>query len=150
MHRFALAAVLAAAAGFGPAGLSPVGLAHAQSRAYGYEAELAQAARRAAVTAGGVQWTCAATRCTASGRGGNVSVKGCSELARAVGPVAAYRSEIKTLPEGSLRECNRIAQAAGAGAAKAAKAPAKPQRAATPEIQFTGVAPGGETAERRQ
>jgi hypothetical protein len=136
MHRFALAAALAAVAD----------LAHAQAKTYGYEAELAQAARRVAAAAGGVQWTCSGTRCTASGRGGNVSVKGCSELARAVGPIAGYRSEIKTLPDADLRECNRIAQSATGAAAKAAKAPARPQRASTPEIQFTGVAPVGEAA----
>ena len=73
MHRIAFAAVLAAGAG----------LAQAQGKTFSYETELAQAARRAAATAGGVSWTCAGTRCTASGRGGNVSVKGCSELARA-------------------------------------------------------------------
>lgn len=136
MHRFALAAILAAAAG----------LAHAQGRIFSYEAELAQAARRAATTAGGVNWTCSGTRCTASGRGGNVSVKGCSELARSVGPIARYRSEIKELAAADLRECNRVAQAAGGASAKAAKAPAKPQRATTPEIAFTGVAPGGDPA----
>jgi hypothetical protein len=136
MHRIAFAAVLAAAAG----------LAHAQGRIFSYEAELAQAARRAAATAGGVSWTCAGTRCTASGRGGNVSVKGCSELGRAVGPIARYRSEIKELAAADLRECNRIAQAAGGAAAKTAKAPAKPQRATTPEIAFTGVAQGGDAA----
>lgn len=136
MHRFALVVLFAAAAG----------LAYAQGKTFSYEAELAQAARRAAATAGGVKWTCSGTRCTASGRGGNVSVKGCSELARAVGPIARYRSEIKELPAADLRECNRLAQAAGGAAAKAAKGPAKPQRATTPEIAFTGVAPGGEAA----
>jgi hypothetical protein len=136
MHRIAFAAMLAAAAG----------LAHAQGKTFSYEAELGQAARRAATTAGGVAWTCTATRCTASGRGGNVSVKGCSELARAVGPIARYRSEIKALSAADLGECNRIAQGAGGAAAKAAKGPAKPQRATTPEIAFTGVAPGGAAA----
>lgn len=141
MHRIALAVLLAAAAG----------LAEAQGKTYSYEAELAQAARRAAATAGGVSWTCIGTRCTASGRGGNVSVKGCSELGRAVGPIARYRSEIKELAAADLRECNRLAQTGGGAAAKAAKAPAKPQRATTPEIAFTGVASGGEAApaERR-
>ena len=141
MHRIAFAAVLAAAAGF----------AHAEGKIFSYEAELAQVARRAAATAGGVNWTCAGTRCTASGRGGNVSVKGCSALVRAVGPIARYRSEIKELAAADLRECNRVAQAAGGAAAKAAKAPAKPQRATTPEIAFTGVAPGVEatSAERK-
>jgi hypothetical protein len=141
MHRFALALALAAAAG----------LAHAQGKVYGYEADLAQPARRSAVTAGGVSWTCTGARCTASGRGGNVSVRGCSELARAVGPIAGYRSEIKTLATADLRECNRLAQGAAGGAGKAAKAPARPQRATTPEIQFTGIAAGAEAAaaERR-
>jgi hypothetical protein len=130
MHRLAVVALLAAAAG----------LAHAQAGTYAYEAELAQPARRAAATAGGVAWTCTDTRCTARGRGGNVSVRGCSQLARAVGPIARYRSEIKALAEPDLRECNRIAQAGGGAAAKPAKAPARPQRATTSEISFTGAA----------
>jgi len=139
MLRIALAVLLAAAAGLAPA----------QPRTYGYEAELAQPARRAAATAGGVKWSCTGARCTASGRGGNVSVRGCSALARAVGPVASYRSEIKSLAAADLRECNRLAQ--GGGAAKAAQAPARPQRATTPEITFTGIAAGAEAAavERR-
>jgi hypothetical protein len=136
MHRLAVVALLAAAAG----------LAHAQAGTYAYEAELAQTARRAAATAGGVAWTCTDTRCTARGRGGNVSVRGCSQLARAVGPIARYRSEIKGLAEPELRECNRIAQAGGA-AAKAAKGPAGPQRATTPEISFTGAAAGAAPAQ---
>lgn len=144
MHRYALAAVLAAAVG------AATDLAHAQPKTYVYEAELAQPARRATAAAGGVTWTCAGTRCTASGRGGKVSVRGCRELARAVGPVAAYHSEIMTLSDADLRECNRLAQGAG-GASKAARAPARPQRATTPEIAFTGVATGAEAApaERR-
>jgi hypothetical protein len=44
MHRIAFAAVLAAAAG----------LAQAQGKIFSYEAELAQAARRTAATASGV------------------------------------------------------------------------------------------------
>lgn len=141
MHGLALAILLAAAAA------AP---AHAQGKVYGYDAELAQPAHRAAATAGGVKWSCAGARCSATGRGGNVSVRGCSELARAVGAVASYRSEIKALGDASLRECNRLAQGAG-GAAKAARAPARPQRATTSEITFTGVAAGAEaaSAERR-
>jgi hypothetical protein len=139
MLRIALAVLLAAAAD----------LVHAQAKVYGYEAELAQPARRAAVAAGGVKWSCSGARCTASGRGGNVSVRGCSQLARAVGPVTAYRSEVKSLAAADLRECNRLAL--GAGAAKAAQAPARPQRVTTPEITFTGIAAGAEAAaaERR-
>lgn len=136
MHRFALAIALAAAAG----------LAHGQAKSFAYEAELAQPAPRASANAGGVTWSCTGARCTARGRGGNVSVKGCAELARAVGPVVAYRSEIKSLAGASLRECNR--RALGGGAASV-KAPARPQRTTTPEIAFTGVAPAGDTAERR-
>jgi hypothetical protein len=132
-----VAAALAAATGF----------AHAQSRVYAYEAELAQGAKRATVTAGGVRWSCTGTRCTASGRGGNVSVRGCSELARAVGPVARYQSEIRQLADADLRECNRLAQAPAAASAKAAKGPAKPQRATTAEIRFTGIAPSGAPAQ---
>jgi hypothetical protein len=130
MRRLVLVALLGSAAG----------LAHAQARTFAYEADLAQATKRSAVTAGGVAWSCADTRCVASGRGGNVSVGGCSQLARVVGPITRYRSEIKVLAEPGVRECNRIAQAAGDATAKAAKGAASPQRATTPEIVFTGVA----------
>jgi GAF domain-containing protein len=60
MHRIAFATMLAGAAG----------LAQAKARTYAYEAELAQAVRGAAATAGGVSGTYAGTRCTArhSGR----------------------------------------------------------------------------------
>ena len=129
MHRFVVVLLSLAAS-----------LAHAQARIFAYEAELAQNARRAAVTAGGVGWTCTANRCTASGRGGNVSVQGCSELARAVGPIARYRSEIKELAGADLQECNRIAQTAGARLAK-------PQRATAPEISYTGIAAGSAPAQ---
>jgi hypothetical protein len=120
---------------------------HAADRTYAYTAETVSTAKRASVTAGGVAWTCAGTRCTANGRGGRVSTKGCSELARAVGPIAAYRSETNRLDAAGLEECNRIAQggapATKAGAAAAAKPPAKPagpQRATTDELTFTGIA----------
>ena len=136
MHRFVVVLLALAAS-----------LAHAQSRIFAYEAELEQAARRAATIAGGVRWTCSGTRCSASGRGGNVSVKGCSELARAVGPIARYRSEIKELAGADLQECNRNAQAAGGAAAKSATGLAKPQRATASEISFTGSAAGSDRAQ---
>jgi hypothetical protein len=128
--------------------LACVAPVRAADKAYAYEVETVGAAKRAAATAGGVRWTCSGTRCTASGRGGNVSVKGCSELARQVGAVASYRSEVKRLGEGDLAECNRIAGAAPA--VKNARSAGKPQRAATGELTYTGVwPPGGTTAERK-
>lgn len=122
--------------------------AHAADRAtYAYTAETVSPAKRASVTAGGVTWTCSGTRCTANGRGGRVSTKGCSELARAVGPVAEYRSEANRLDAAALAECNRIAQAGAAASAKSAPAPAAkaagpraPQRAEADELTFTGIA----------
>jgi hypothetical protein len=120
---------------------------HAQDRRYAYEADLAAAAKRAAARAGGVDWSCAGTRCTAEARGGGVSVRGCSELARAVGPVTRYASEIRQLGEKELAECNQMVAAAPA------KAPA-PKAAAgltvTPELTYTGVWPGGREAGAKQ
>jgi len=123
--------------------------AGAQDRRYAYEVELAAAAQRGAVRAGGVEWTCSGTRCTAEGRGGAVSVRGCSELARAVGPIRRYASEIRSLGEKELAECNQ----AGAGTAAAPAAAAAPKtaaapkpaagRAVAPEMTYTGVWPGG-------
>jgi len=117
-------------------------------KAYAYEVETVGAAMRAAVTAGGVRWTCSGTRCTASGRGGNVSVKGCSELARQVGAIASYRSEVKRLGEPDLAECNRIA--GGAPAVKSARPAGKPQRATTGELAYTGMWPPGVVATERK
>jgi hypothetical protein len=120
----------------------------AADRTYAYEAETAQPAKAGAVAAGGVRWSCSGTRCTASGRGGKVSARGCSELARRVGPIAAYRSEIRRLADGDLAECNRIALGTAA-ASKSAKALDRPQRATTDELTYTGVWPPAATAGAR-
>lgn len=126
---------------------------HAQDRRYAYEAELAAAAKRAAARAGGVDWSCAGTRCTAEARGGAVSVRGCSELARAVGPVTRYASELRQLGEKELAECNQTAAAAAALAPAKAPSPA-PKAAAgrtvTPELTYTGVWPGGRETGAKQ
>jgi hypothetical protein len=130
-------------------------LAHAQDRRYAYVVELAAPTQRTDVRAGGVDWTCSGTRCTAEARGGAVSVRGCSELARAVGPVRRYASEIRSLDEKALAECNRIATAAAPAAAAAASAAPKAAtpkpaggRAVTPEMTYTGVWPGGREAKQ--
>ena len=128
---------------------------HAQDRRYAYEATLAAAAKSAAVRAGGVDWSCDGTRCTAEARGGAVSVRGCSELARAVGPVTRYASEIRSLGENELAECNRTATAAAAPApaapaAKAAAPKAPGARGVTQELTYTGVWPGGREAAAKQ
>lgn len=147
----ALAALLLVAA--------PLG-ADAQSRRYGYRVELAETAKKNEVRAGGVTWQCRQKICIAQGRGGNVSVRGCTELARQVGRVVTYRSEIKQLADEQLAACNAEAAAgprsplAAAGVRKpsapasAAPAAAAPARAAAPapaprvttqELSFTGV-----------
>jgi hypothetical protein len=124
--------------------------AHAQDRRYAYEAELAGAAKRAGARAGGVDWSCSGTRCTAEARGGAVSVRGCSELARAVGPVRRYASELRSLDEKALAECNRVAAAAETPKAADARSPA-PKPAAgggtvAQELTYTGVWPRGREA----
>ena len=122
---------------------------HPHDRRYVYEAELATAAKRAAVRAGGVDWSCTGTRCTAEARGGAVSVRGCSELARAVGRVTRYASELRQLGEKELAECNQTVAAAPAKApALAPKAAAG--RAVTPELTYTGVWPGGRETGAKQ
>ena len=126
---------------------------HAQDRRYVYEAELAAAAKSANARAGGVDWTCAGTHCTTEARGGVVSVRGCSELARALGPVTRYASELRQLGEKELAECNQTVAAAPAVAAPPAKAPA-PKAAAgrtvTPELTYTGAWPGGRETGAKQ
>ena len=129
---------------------------HAQDRRYAYEAELAAAATRTSARAGGVDWSCTGTRCTAEARGGAVSVRGCSELARAVGPVTRYASELGQLGEKELAECNQVAAGAvPAVAAAPAKAPAPAPKAAAsravaPELTYTGVWPGGRETGAKQ
>jgi hypothetical protein len=126
---------------------------HAQDRRYAYEATLAAAAKSAAARAGGVDWSCDGTRCTAEARGGAVSVRGCSELARVVGPVTRYASEIRSLGANELAECNRVTTGAAAPAAPAAKAAAPKApggRSVTQEMTYTGVWPGGREAGAKQ
>ena len=132
---------------------------HAQDRRYAYEAELAATAQQATARAGGVDWSCSGMRCTAEARGGAVSVRGCSELARAVGPIRRYASELRQLGEKELAECNRTTTAAAPAAAPktaalaAAKSPgpkAVAGRGATPELTYTGVWPGGREAGPKQ
>ena len=135
----------------------------AQDRRYAYDVELAATAKRATVRAGGVDWSCSGTHCTAEGRGGAVSVRGCSELARAVGPIRRYASEIRELGAQELAECNQTATAtapaaatkpaavAAAPAAAAAKGPAPKAvagRSGTAELTYTGVWPGGREAKQ--
>ena len=125
----------------------------AQDRRYAYDAELAAAAKRVTARAGGVDWSCAGTRCTAEARGGAVSVRGCSELARAVGAVTRYGSELRQLGERELAECNQVGAAAAAPAPAKAPSPA-PKAAAgrtvTPELTYTGVWPGGRETGAKQ
>jgi hypothetical protein len=120
--------------------------AGAQDRRYAYDVELTAPAQRATVRAGGVEWACSGTRCTAEGRGGAVSVRGCSELARLVGPVRRYASEIRSLAEKELAECNQ----APATAAAVPVPPPKPAagRGTTAEMTYTGVWPGGREAKQ--
>ena len=133
---------------------------HAQDRRYGYEAELAATAKQAAVRAGGVDWSCSGTRCTAQGRAGAVSVRGCSALVHAVGPIRRYASEIRQLGKKDLAECNQAASAAAPpGLPKAAAPAAAPEgptpraatrRGGTPELTYIGVWPGGREAGAKQ
>jgi len=123
--------------------LLAAGATRAQERVP-YQAELADTAKRDVAKAGGVEWSCAGTRCTTEARGGNVTVRGCSELARAVGTVVRYRSEVKSLGQAEIAECNRLAGAPAAKAPAAAKAatPSGP-RVITRELTYTGVWPPG-------
>jgi hypothetical protein len=111
---------------------------NAQDRRFAYEADLAAPAKRAAVRAGGIDWSCSGTRCTAEGRGGGVSARGCGELARAAGAVARYASELRALGAQELAECNQ-----GAAAGTPAAAAAATGRTVTPQLTYTGVWPGG-------
>lgn len=134
-----MAAVLAAAA-------FP---AAAATTSYSYRVELAGTATKSHAHAGNVDWECRGRYCIASARGGNVSVRGCRELASQVGRVVSYRSEIKQLAGDQIDECNAaVASAksppehasttAGAAAGRT-KQPEGPARVTTEELTFTGV-----------
>jgi hypothetical protein len=117
--------------------------AGAQDRRYAYQADLERPVRAGEFSAGGVAWRCKDGRCTALGRGGNVTVKGCSALARAVGPIKRYASEIKSLSAEDLVRCN--AEVAARDAPRpAAKPPAQVLRTTAPELVYTGVARAAE------
>ncbi|MCC6611226.1 MAG: hypothetical protein IT515_16335 [Burkholderiales bacterium] len=120
--------------------------AGAQSKRYAYRAELAENAKRTEVRAAGVVWRCHGKVCVAHGRGGNVSVRGCTELARQVGRVVGYRSEIKHLADDQLAACNAEAAAGQktsapppVAAPAMAAAPVRMPRVVTEELTFTGV-----------
>jgi len=116
------------------------GSAAAESKAYSYRVELAETAKKSQVRAGNVVWECRAKYCIASARGGNVSVKGCRELAAQVGKVVSYRSEIKHLGKEQLEVCNAAAaEASPEHAAAAAKQAESPSRVTTDELTYTGV-----------
>lgn len=110
-----------------------------QNKVYSYRVELAETAGKSRVHAGNVVWECRARYCIAAARGGNVSVKGCRELAAQVGQVVSYRSEIKHLDKEQLEACNTAAAAAPERTAAQAKAPEAPTRVTTEELTYTGV-----------
>jgi len=143
--------------------------AAADTKSYSYRVELAATAAKSQVRAGNVDWACRGKYCVASARGGNVSVRGCRELASQVGRVVSYRSEIKKLDADDIDACNATsaseksspkratAAAASSTAASptassptasspsaarptaATKPPAGPSRVTTEELTFTGV-----------
>ena len=142
--RPALAATLSAAALI--ATVLPV--VHA-AESYSYRVELVETAPKSRVRAGNVNWECRGKYCVANARGGNVSVRGCRELAGQVGRVTSYRSEIKQLDGGQLDECNAVltsgtpspenAPGKTTGLAATAARPASPPHVTTEELTFTGV-----------
>jgi hypothetical protein len=122
--------------------------ATAAAQSYPYRVELAETAKKPHVRAGNVDWECRGKYCVATARGGNVSVRGCRELARQVGQVVSYRSEIKHLEDKQIEACNAVLadagstagpQAGSASAAVAGQKPDAPARVVTEELTFTGV-----------
>ena len=137
---------MAATAGIVAVGLSmsAASLA-ADTKTYTYRVELTETARKAQVRAGNVNWECRDKLCVASARGGNVSVRGCRELAGQVGRVVSYRSEIRALGAEQIDVCNAVLADASRRPRTpetAAGAPARrdtPTRVTTEELTFTGV-----------
>lgn len=123
--------------------------ATAATQSYSYRVELAASATQAQVRAGGVNWECRGKFCIASARGGNVTVRGCRELASQVGRVVSYRSEIKQLGGEDIDACNvavgfKASTPQGeptptAAPTPAAKQPESRSSVTTEELTFTGV-----------
>lgn len=121
--------------------------AEAATKSYSYRVELAETAKKSQARAGGVTWACRGRYCITSAPGGNVSVRGCRELAGQVGRIISYRSEIKELGGDQIDACNAVPSDAGserrtpvatAGPAATATRP-EPPRVTTEELTFTGV-----------
>jgi hypothetical protein len=114
----------------------------AVAQTYPYRVELANTAKKARAHAGNVDWECRGKLCVSAAPGGNVSVRGCRELASQVGQVVSYRSKIKHLEDKQIEACNAVLAEAGPTAAPQATgsaATAAPARVTTEELTFTGV-----------
>ncbi len=103
--------------------------------AYQYVAEtLVVASRQGVVKVGGINWQCAAARCTTSGPWAKPGVSACQALAKVVGRIKVYGHATQKLNTADLSQCN-----SGVGASIR---PVMPQKAQA-KPQF--VAPGTTT-----
>lgn len=82
------------------------------------------------VQAGGIQWLCSGSRCTARVAGNPLNVAACRSLVRQVGMIKSFGNAAARLDHAQLRTCNAVsgpvASAAGAGAPPVAKQPPGP------------------------
>lgn len=102
MPRLPASAALAALFAAGLA--APLGTAQAQAAGF-YVVELAQPASKDRAIAGGVEFRCEGTTCTAP-RSRDRALRVCSELRRKVGTVARFSEGGTMLPAEHLARCN--------------------------------------------
>jgi hypothetical protein len=79
----------------------------------GYSAKLVTpvAAEKRDIVADMLNWTCVGDTCTTSGER-SLTLRGCKDLVKAVGPVSTYASDRKALADDKLAQCNASAVAA--------------------------------------
>ncbi len=79
----------------------------AMAAIYPYSADTISPVRRqGAVMAGGINWNCAGSQCTATSTSAVPTVAACHALAQQVGPVRGYGHQKRTLTAGELQQCN--------------------------------------------
>lgn len=79
----------------------------AMAATHPYSADTTAPARRqGAVPAGGINWNCAGSRCSAFSSSVVPTVATCHALAQQVGPVKSYGNKKRLLSAGELQQCN--------------------------------------------
>lgn len=79
----------------------------AMAATFSYSADTTTPGRQqGAVPAGGINWNCAGSRCTAVSSSPVPTVATCHALAQQIGPVKSYGNQKRMLTAGELQQCN--------------------------------------------